>query len=134
MYFNHIFDSNISEYRSILIELFESEANTVKKVSSNNPPKESCIEGVYMINTPDDKEIVYIEKTLLKKINGRIQDHRKVNHGSNLNFFLKIFTNYSKDIGNYLVRCIEIKDIKIRGLFEDFAISIVRPDFNKVEG
>lgn len=120
----------ISRLRSQLRDLLSSVALTVHDVRFEEPPQFN-VEGVYVISTPDDGEIIYTGKTRTKTVIERIADHRSIDTKSDLKGMLKMFLDYPQEIDEYLVRCVEISDSRDRTFFEHFSISVLQPPFNK---
>ena len=94
-------------------------------------PSRFEVEGVYAISTPSDKEVVYMGKTIRKHVVGRLYDHKHKDANSDLNVIVKRFPTYPQRIDNYLVRCLKIADPRARGFFENFAIGVLQPTFNR---
>ncbi len=124
------YSSRDSEFRILLFEVLSTEALTIRDVLIKSPSRFNA-EGIYIISTPDDSEIVYVGKTRTKSIFGRIKDHRSINTRSDLKGMLKMFSDYPQEIDDYLVRCVEVADARRRTFFEHFTISILQPPFNK---
>jgi len=128
------YSDRISDLNAMLFELLKKEPIAVQDIVYlfGRNISQFYVEGVYMISTPDDNEIVYVGKTRTKSVAGRVKDHRSINTNSDLKGMLsKLFKDYPQDIDNYLVRCIEIRDPRERTFFEHFLISILQPHFNK---
>lgn len=124
------YSDRISILQRSLFELISSRAFTIQDILREKPPRFN-VKGAYAISTPDDNGIVYVGKTLTKSVIGRVADHRNINTKSDLKGMLKFSPTYSQNIGDYLVRCIEIPDGRQRSLFEHFAISVLQPTFNR---
>ena len=122
--------SSIKEHRERLTRLLNSISQTVRDVAFDLPT-EFDVEGVYIISTPDDKEMVYTGRTKTKSVTGRVQDHRRINTGSDLKGMLKTHKSYPQETDDYKVRCIEIIDPRERTFFEYFVIGVLKPAFNK---
>ncbi len=126
------YSNRISEFRNQLFELLSTDALTIHDVLMKRPSRFN-VEGVYLISTPDDNEIVYVGKTRTKSVIGRLSDHRTKDTKSDLKRMLKLklFSDYPQEVNNYLVRCVEVVDSRKRTFFEHFSISILQPPFNK---
>jgi hypothetical protein len=124
------YSNRVAEFQSKLAKMISSEASTIKDIIGGKPSRFN-VEGVYVISDPDDREIVYVGKTVKKSIIGRLIDHRSTDTKSDLRGMLKLFLNYPREIDYYLVRCIEVIDQRERTFFEHFSISVIQPPFNK---
>jgi len=124
------YSTRISEFHTQLCELLSKGALSIHNIIKKKPSQFN-VEGVYAISTPDDREIVYVGKTLTKSVIGRLSDHRSIDTKSDLKGMLKLFSDYPQEIDHYLVRCVEVADPRKRTYFEHFSISILQPPFNK---
>jgi len=124
------YSARISELKSTLSDLLASTPVPLSNILATKPLKFE-VEGVYAISTPHDGEIVYVGKTIRKHIVGRLYDHKHMDASSDLNVIVKRFPTYSQEIDSYLVRCFKITDAKARGFFENFAIGVLQPTFNR---
>ena len=122
--------SNIESHKEKLTRLLYSSVRTIQDVAFSLPA-EFDVEGVYVISTPNDKEIVYAGRTKTKLVIGRIKDHRSTNTNSDLRGMVRINPSYPQGIDTYRVRCTEIIDYKERLFFEHFVIGVLKPAFNK---
>ena len=120
----------ISELYEHLSTILGKDATPIGVILKNKP-KQFDVRGVYIITTPDDREIVWVGKTTTKTVIGRLQAHRTINTSSDLNVILKKYPDYPQDCNIYLVRCLEETDARERGQLEHFLIGILQPVFNK---
>jgi hypothetical protein len=123
----------VEGYLEMLKRLMENERLTLKEAKTGDKYN---YHGVYVLTRPDNDEVVYAGKTTKKKdgIKGRIKDHLAISGKgkSDLKAFLKKHRDCPQDPKEYYVRGIEIEDLRERGLFEYFLISVLNPPFNKV--
>ncbi|MFX0199170.1 MAG: hypothetical protein ACFFCW_23855 [Candidatus Hodarchaeota archaeon] len=124
------YSARISVFRGQLFALLSADPLTVREILDMRPPRFD-VEGVYVISTPDDGEIVYVGKTRTKSVIGRVSDHRDTDTKSDLKGMLRLFPDYPQEVNNYLVRCINISDARKRTFFEHFSIGVLSPPFNK---
>ena len=96
----------------------------------SNKPSQFDIQGVYIITTPDDKEIVWVGETTTPKVIERIKYHCTLKQSSDLNVVLKKHPDYPQDYNLYLVRCFGETDVRRRGQLEHFLIGVLQPVFN----
>lgn len=122
--------SIIEDHKEKLARLLISSTHTIQDVAFSLHTKFD-IGGVYVISTPNDKEIVYAGRTKTKSVVGRIRDHRSINTSSDLKGMVRINPSYPQGIDSYRVRCIEIIDPRERLFFEHFVIGVLKPTFNK---
>lgn len=123
------YSARIGEFGRQLQELLSSNALTIHDLIKG--PSRFNIEGVYIISTPDDSEMVYAGKTRTKSIIDRFRDHRGIDTSSDLKGMLRLNPNYPQQIDEYLVRCVEVADARRRTFLEHFLISILQSPFNK---
>ncbi len=121
---------NVNEFSSMLNKLISSDPITFFKALTTKEIKLN-VEGVYIISTPNDSEIIYAGKTKSKSVLGRMKDHFSLKTDSDLRGMLKLFPSYPRDIDNYLIRCLEVPDARKRTFFEYFATGVLRSPFNK---
>ena len=121
---------NISNQKDLLIKLLSRRSLSIAHIRREKPSSFN-VKGVYIISKPDDQDIVYAGKTNTKTIIGRISDHMTANTKSDLKIMLNDFRGYPKDAEDYMVRCVEINDMRERAFFEHFVIGALRPMFNK---
>ena len=114
--------AQISEFRTQLCELLSKDALRLYDVIGKKPIQFN-VQGVYVISTPDDREIVYVGKTRTSSIIERLSDHRSGR--SDLKGMLK------QEIDRHLVRCVEIANSLKRTYFEFFLIGILQPPCNE---
>jgi hypothetical protein len=116
-------------YLEMLKRLMENERLTLKEVKTGNKYN---YRGVYVLTRPDNDEVVYAGKTIEKEIKGRMEDHLGGSGESDLKALLKEHRDYPQDPEEYFVRGIKIEDLRERGLFEYFLISVLNPPFNRI--
>jgi hypothetical protein len=123
------YSDRISELGSRLHELLSRNAVTIREIRQKKPP-EFNVEGVYVISAPSG-EPIWVGRTKVNMVIGRLQNHLTKNQTSDLRVVLKRHPEYPQDADRYLVRCMEIVDARERAFFESFLIGILRPVFNK---
>lgn len=96
------YSTRISEFHDRLLDLLSGVPFTICDVLGKRPSRFN-VEGVYIISTPDDREIVYAGKTCTKLVLERIGDHRNIDTTSDLKGMLKLFADYPQEIDDYLV-------------------------------
>lgn len=124
------YSARISVFRNQLFELLSTDAFTIHDILRMKPSR-FTVEGVYIISTPDDSEIVYVGRTRTKSVIGRLIDHRNIDTKSDLKGMLMLFSDYPQEIDDYLVRCLDVADARKRTFLEHFLISVLQPPFNK---
>ena len=127
---NREYTKRISELQERLSEILKRDAIPIGVVLKDKP-EQFKVQGVYVITTPDDSEIVWVGETRTKKVCERIEAHCNLNQNSDLNVVLKKNLNYPQDYNTYMVRCLEEIDFKKRGQLEHFLIGVLQPVFNK---
>ncbi|HEX7031965.1 MAG TPA: hypothetical protein VF172_03095 [Nitrososphaera sp.] len=128
-------EENTSKLKDLLMLLVSAPLHNIADVKKNR--KAYNFPGVYAIRTPDGKEIIYVGRTKEDKgIGNRMNDHlsvtsRQPEKSSDLCMMIKVHKEYPQDKDSYKVQYVRIDDVRERGLFEDFAIAVLRPPFNK---
>ena len=127
---NNDYTLRISELQDRLSEILGRDAVPIGIVLKDKP-EQFKVQGVYIITTPDDSQIVWVGETTTLKVYERIKHHCSLKQSSDLNVVLKKYPDYPQDCNVYLVRCLEETDSRERGQLEHFLIGVLQPVFNK---
>jgi hypothetical protein len=113
---------------ALIYELRAQESVRVGDMIVNPLYSQSNHQGIYEIREPEDKETVYIGKTIAAKdgVAQRIWDHGKQKG------LAETLGVTRQRFADYRVRSIAIPDARLRGLAEYFGIAICDPKGNRV--
>ena len=114
--------------QELLLSLRKAEPITIADLLANR--RHHDVPGVYAISTPADDEIVYVGRTKIKSIAGRIADHRTGNGTSDLREKLRHNAHMPQALEQYFVRYVRVTEPRPRLFFEHFAIGCLAPRLN----
>jgi len=121
----------IKKWQNLLEKLISKKPERISNLARN---KDITDLGVYAISTPDNDKIVYVGKTKIKSIPGRMYDHLMHKHldtDSDLANMVIRREHLPQDYSSYLVRYVPLENSRDRMRFEMFTISILNPELNK---
>ena len=87
--------------------------------------------AVYVFYKPKSEEVVYVGRTKTKNINGRMKDHKGTNGSSDMNIMIKGRAGFPQEVEEYIIKFLRIENKRERMFFENFVISILKPELNK---
>lgn len=135
--FQERIEENISKFRDQLALLLSAPIYNIAEVKRNK--KDHDFPGVYAIRTPDGSDIVYVGRTQKDHAIGkRMEQHLGITNrfpekSSDLCMMIKVHADYPQDKDSYKVQYLRIDDVRERGLFESFAVAVLKPPFNKFQ-
>jgi hypothetical protein len=121
----------IQELSSLLERLLSAPAVPVNELLRQRL-EAADLPGVYLISQTEAADSpVYAGRTKTKSVLGRLRDHCVQKTGSDLAGMLSRHPTYPQDPRSYYLRWVAVPDDIARAQLELFAISVLRPPFNR---